>query len=72
MEVFKYHEVLIRNRFLIAKKASTISNFVNSLGCYNSLSSLLKIDLSNVFPVQALSLKPTCNNNQEADAEICK
>lgn len=42
-------KILIRNRFLIAKKQVLISNFINSLGCHNSLSSLLKIDLSNVF-----------------------
>lgn len=49
-----------------------ISNLENSLGCHNSLPGLLKIDLSSVFPIKALSLKPTCDNNQEADAEICK
>lgn len=50
-EVFKLHEVLIRNSFLIAKKQVGISNSVNSLGCHNSLSALLKIDLSSVFPM---------------------
>lgn len=56
----------------MAEKQVRISNFINSLGCHNSLSGLLKIDLSSVFPIKVLSLKPTCDNNQGADAEICK